>query len=152
NLTLDGHECKECVYHSSRGKSITRIYGGKQRLYVLTVAGKDVQSEGDDVRRFFDSFHVLPSTVVERGTIDAGDCSSLTFTPDGQTLISAGNNGVKYWSTGTGREMGRLPVQGPVAVSRDGKHLTTTSGGFVQLRDAATRRLRRQRFACTKVK
>src|SRR5262249_16930109 len=62
---------------------------------------------------------------------DEGEITSLSFSPDGKTLASAGGGGIRLWETATGREVAQL--KGPegsieaIAYSPDGRTLAAGS-------------------------
>jgi len=76
--------------------------------------------------------------------------TSIGFSPDGKTIATSGNAGVRLWDVATGRSRrfpSRLPPSGqpsgPVIFSTDGRTLFTPSTGYpptgvVQSRDVAT--------------
>jgi WD40 repeat protein len=113
------------------------------RFYLLTAAGKGVQPSGGDAFRFLDSFVVTAGPEGELAALRAQvpATSAVAFSPDGRTLASMGQMELQFWDATNGREVGWLPVQGPFAFSPDGKTLATWGDGFINLRDAATRRL-----------
>jgi WD40 repeat protein len=54
------------------------------------------------------------------------DIRSLTFTPDGKTLIAGNEQEVRLWDVGTGKELARVPeASDPVMLLSGGKWLVT---------------------------
>ncbi len=90
------------------------------------------------------AFSQKPDLYVQTG--HSGRIGSIAFSPDGQTLASAGmDSSIRLWSTVSGREMNTLRGHGrhlySVAFSPDGKTLVSSSADFtIKLWDVATGR------------
>lgn len=73
---------------------------------------------------------------VRQPTADSG-IEVLIFTPDGKSLVSAGDFKVSIWDTSTGRSLRRFTPPGPgypfrcIALSRDGTRLASGPGPFL---------------------
>ncbi len=72
----------------------------------------------------------------------ADDAIALVFSPDGQTLTSAGNGKFSFWDLPTGREKTAshdIPPAFNLAYSADGETLAVASRDEIQLLDVASR-------------
>ena len=74
----------------------------------------------------------------------AGFCNGLSFSEDGQTLVTGGETGVIiFWDTAGWQRLGSLEMSkrgvGRLAFSRDGKRLAISAGEGIQLCNPQTR-------------
>jgi hypothetical protein len=68
-----------------------------------------------------------------------GFVKTVSFSPDGQLLATAGGSSTWLWDVVTGSQVRQLPAGGPaVSFSPDGRLLGTAGGGIARLWDVAT--------------
>lgn len=68
---------------------------------------------------------------------------SVTFTRDGQGLVSSGEDGAKVWEIAAGREVRAFNGKGPAALSPDGKRLVVGDLQAIHVYDLASGQLLR---------
>src|SRR5262249_19791414 len=82
--------------------------------------------------------------VVRRGS----GAACVAFSPDGKTLVSGGDVGLRAWDVATGKDLGWFPTAAPATAARfaaDGKTLLTTdNNGTIRLWEAGTGNLLRE--------
>ncbi len=131
------------LYDVAAGKERTRLtghpHGGIRRL-LFTPDGKQLVSGGfDGAVRVWDlaSGKEVRSIDAETGTV-----YSLSLSPDGHTLATAGRDGLRLWDLNTGKSLprGTMKCDGCVAVaySPDGKLLASGDSSSVRLWESAT--------------
>jgi WD40 repeat protein len=95
-----------------------------------------------------------PGAVARLGTVrlrhvvrDGSGAACVVFSPDGKTLVSGGDVGLRAWDVATGKDLGWFPTA-PATAARftaDGKTLLTTdNSGSIRLWEAGTGNLLRE--------
>ncbi|WP_157170439.1 WD40 repeat domain-containing protein, partial [Nocardia carnea] len=135
-----------------RGPPISTGHTGTAKPVAFTPDGRAIATSNltDGTVLFSDidtGAQIGPSFPVSR----PGRVSPIALSPDGRTLAAGGNDGMRLWDTGTGRQIGRpLSVRtgtvvsagsvSSVTFSPDGRTLASHNGGAIWLWDTATGR------------
>jgi WD40 repeat protein len=131
------------LYEVATGKELPKLAGhpsGGIRRLVFTPDGKQLISGGfDGTVRLWD---LATRKELRQIKVEAGTVYSLALSPDGQTVATAGRDGLRLWDLATGKDQPRdeMNKHGCVAVafSPDGKILASGDSGSVKLWEAAT--------------
>src|SRR5262249_19018112 len=131
------------LYDVATGKELPRLPGhptGGIRRLAFTADSKGLVSGGfDGFVRFWDLSSGKETRQIK---VEAGTVYSISLSPDGQTLATAGREGVKLWEVATGKEQPREAMNkfGCVAVAfaPDGKLLASGDHNSVKLWEVAT--------------
>ena len=79
---------------------------------------------------------------------DGSGATCVAFSPDGKTVVSGGDVGLRAWDTATGKDLGWFPTAAPATSAQftaDGKTLLTTdNSGTLRLWQAGTGNLLRE--------
>lgn len=83
----------------------------------------------------------------KRGQEWIGDALALDYSPDGQTLVTGGHGGIRFWDPATGQLQRKVDLDYPgvthLVYSADGNELICQESTRICVRDAATGQLRR---------
>ncbi len=96
-----------------------------------------------------------PGAVARLGTLrlrhvvrDGSGAACVAFSPDGKTLVSGGDVGLRAWDVATGKDLGWFPTAAPATAAQfspDGKTLITTdNNGAFRLWEAGSGNLLRE--------
>lgn len=127
--------------------------GSEPARRIEAISGRDKRPKTQEARPRTDRYGDLlpPGATARLGTVRLRHpqwVQSVTFTPDGKSLVSAGGEGiVRFWDAATGKELGRLEghTRGVFGVAFDssGKDLASASNdGTIRIWDVQTRKCR----------
>ncbi len=131
------------LYDMTTGKPLPKLAGhasGGVRRLVFTPDGKQLLSAGfDGAVRVWD---MATSKELRHIQIESGTVYSLALAPDGQTIATAGRDGLHLWDLATGKELIRDEISRhscvAVAISPDGKLVASGDTECVKLWETAT--------------
>ena len=120
---------------------------------VLVLLGRPTRAEPPRIDDHGDP--LPPGAVARLGTVrlrhvlrDGSGAACVAFSPDGKTLVSGGDVGLRAWDVATGKDLGWFPKAAPATAVRfalDGKTLLTTdNSGTICLWQAGTGNLLRE--------
>ncbi len=140
-LALTDHGDKLVLLDVATGKPLLRLEKSGALLSVaVSPDGRTLATGGqDNVVRLWDVV-----TGKERHQLKGHTnwVDSVTFSPDGISLASAGGDDLRLWDVATGREV-RVVAEGSacIAFSPDGRTLATGTGNTIRLWDVASGKL-----------
>lgn len=99
------------------------------------------EDEANQVRSDFYGDPLPEGAIARLGTTrlrHGHGASWMQFTPDGKSLISHGNDGVRVWKADTGEQLHFFPSEGWGSLSADGKLFAVSGKSAVHLHEIAT--------------
>jgi WD40 repeat protein/serine/threonine protein kinase len=133
-LVTGSYDYTAGLWKAATGERLAKLsHGGSVRAVAVSPDGKTVfTSGGANSGQFWDvSSGKLLGKLADK---DTGDTQAATFLPDGQTLLTASEGGVRVWEVHTGQLLKTLLQDSytALAVAPDGKTFVAARGGILE--------------------